>query len=183
MMGKRNAIALLLLALCSAGAPGCKKSESEEQQRELLTPAKAHQVAAARKRPTPAPLFDAQGELLPSDKKVGEIVLPVGLDLVRQRGNEWRFKTDRVHWEAIVKYFDKQVVAMNYQPLAGSVLFGNAALKQDPYTKQRFTVLVEELKGSLTASRVLIRIEEEKRPALTPEQADAKLEEQRRNAI
>lgn len=182
MIDKSAAAFALVIALSCAGAAGCEKRQVEEQRRELLTPSKAHQQAA-QKRPGPPPLFDAQGELLASDKKVGEIVLPVGLELRTQRGNEWRFKGDRAHWQAIVRFFDKQLVSMNLQRLSGAVSFGNAALKKDPYAKQRYTVQVEELKGSLTASRVLIRIEEEKRPTLTPAQADAKLEEMRKNAI
>ncbi len=177
----RAVTACLLLGLCAAAGAGCA-NEEREQRRELLTPSKAHQQAAARRHAKPA-MFDAAGDLLQSSEKVGEIVLPVGLELRSRREHEWRFKTSRVNWEALVKYFDKRLVSLNYERLDGAVSFGNAALKQSPYAKQRYTVVVEELKGSLTSSRVMIRRHTEERPKLTPAQADAKLEEQRKNAI
>jgi hypothetical protein len=170
---------LAAAVLCALlAALGCGKDETVERRRQLLTPSKAHQEAVkAKPKPT---IYDQRGELLPSTEVVAGLVLPQGLELHSSRDNEWRYRTDKAGWEVLERYFEKRLVAEKVERMVGAVTFGNAAPTEDPQTKQRLTVHVEGLKGSPVASRVVIRLDVSERPKFTPEEADAKLEQMRR---
>jgi hypothetical protein len=99
---------ILACALAANAAVSCSKDDSEEQRRLLQTEERARQRQA---RSEARRIEGPQGELLPSDIKLGGVVMPRGFDPTFVDPHAWTY--DGHFTQARVQeYFEKRLTVM-----------------------------------------------------------------------
>lgn len=112
-LGRLSALWVLLLAFA------CSENEAAEQRRRLLD---VEEQTSPKKRPSRPPLYDDEGRLLPSEKRVAGLRLPRGLELMREV-DERRIYTSRVPVEKLQAYFGPRLTTGRVRSEGGSITY------------------------------------------------------------
>lgn len=176
-MNKHSRIAIVIVSLLCGASVGCSmQTKQEAQQRALLMPPPPVQKFndELKKRE----LFDAHGELLPSDETVAGLQLPRGLTLQRKFENEWYFESQVAPAAALDRYVSSRLKPLEVDRGNGFVAFKQALVKADPKARA-LTVRISAVTGSSTASEVYIKQAELSRKYVSGDEAEAQLRARR----
>ncbi len=93
----------------------------------------------ARAEPGGGPLYDAQGELLPSGEVVAGLALPRGLQPVLTSDREHVYRT-KVSLQRLQRYFGPRLLTGKVEPLGGGVVYREAVARDARGAKVKLDV-------------------------------------------
>jgi hypothetical protein len=128
-----SVLAAVLLAACSEGGEGAGGDVPADEVVPQATPLPA----------PPEPLYDPDGRLLPSERVLGGLTLPRGLDN-EQAGNHRHLFDARVPAAKLVQYFAPRLFTGHVEPHGAGASFINARPLRPTGTTYHMDVLITE---------------------------------------